>query len=174
MLAHQTEPKDGYQYATILAALVAPLSRGSVTLKSGDTTDLPIIKPGYLASPTDQVVAVAAYKRIRAAFASPSMQEIILGDEYFPGSVVQTDEEILDTIKESLQTVWHASCTCKMGRKSDAMAVVDSQAKVFGVRGLRVVDASAFPFLPPGHPQSTVCKFRHLLLSFSLSGGYEL
>ena len=43
-----------------------------------------------------------------------------------------------------------------MGKQSDPMAVVDTQARVFGVQGLRVVDASAFPFLPPGHPQSTV------------------
>ena len=43
-----------------------------------------------------------------------------------------------------------------MGCKDDPMAVVDSQARVFGVNGLRIVDAAAFPFLPPGHPQSTV------------------
>jgi choline dehydrogenase len=53
-------------------------------------------------------------------------------------------------------TVWHPACTCKMGKSSDPMAVVDSKAKVFGVTGLRVVDASAFALLPPGHPQSTV------------------
>ena len=46
----------------------------------------------------------------------------------------------------------------KMGKASDPMAVVDSHGKVFGVKGLRVVDASAFPFLPPGNPQSIVCK----------------
>jgi choline dehydrogenase len=55
--------------------------------------------------------------------------------------------------------MWHASCTCKMGVESDDMAVVDSHAQVFSVEGVRVVDASAFPFLPPGHPQSTICKF---------------
>lgn len=46
-----------------------------------------------------------------------------------------------------------------MGVSSDRMVVVDSHARVFGVIGVRVVDASAFPFLPPGHPQSTICKF---------------
>lgn len=46
-----------------------------------------------------------------------------------------------------------------MGVDSDPMAVVDSRARVYGVKGVRVVDASAFPFLPPGHPQSTVCRF---------------
>jgi hypothetical protein len=47
-----------------------------------------------------------------------------------------------------------------MGRKDDKNAVVDSNANVIGVNGLRVVDASAFPFLPPGHPMATVCEFQ--------------
>jgi choline dehydrogenase-like flavoprotein len=46
-----------------------------------------------------------------------------------------------------------------MGVETDSMAVVDSHARVYGVQGVRVVDASAFPLLPPGHPQSTICKF---------------
>ena len=58
-------------------------------------------------------------------------------------------------------TVWHAACTCKMGRTDDPDAVVDSKARVIGVTGLRVVDASSFALLPPGHPQ--VCA---LLPSF--------
>lgn len=45
-----------------------------------------------------------------------------------------------------------------MGLKNDAMAVLDSHTRVYGVEGLRVVDASSFPMLPPGHPQSTICK----------------
>ena len=53
-----------------------------------------------------------------------------------------------------------------MGKASDPMAVVDAQARVFGVEGLRVVDASSFPFLPPGHPQATVCEsIRRCLLN---------
>lgn len=48
-----------------------------------------------------------------------------------------------------------------MGPASDSMAVVDSHARVYGVQRLRVVDASAFPFLPPGHPQSSICEFSH-------------
>ena len=52
--------------------------------------------------------------------------------------------------------VWHAAATCKMGKQEDLMAVVDGEARVYGVKGLRVVDASSFPFLPPGHPQATI------------------
>ncbi|TEY47566.1 hypothetical protein BOTCAL_0304g00010 [Botryotinia calthae] len=151
-----TQPRDGYQYATILSALVAPLSRGTVTLASTSASDIPIINPSWLTSPTDQAVAIAAYKRVRAAFASKFMAPIIIGKEYFPGPSVSSDAQILETIQKTLHTVWHAACTCKMGIQSDPMAVVDSKARVFGTKGLRVVDASAFAILPPGHPQSTV------------------
>lgn len=53
-------------------------------------------------------------------------------------------------------TIYHAAATCKMGSSNDSMAVLDSQARVYGTQNLRVVDASSFPFLPLGHPQSTV------------------
>lgn len=87
------------------------------------------------------------------------MSSIVDGPEFYPGPQVQSDDEILETIKGSLQTVWHASCTCKMGRDTDTMAVLDGRCRVRGVKGVRVVDTSSFPFLPPGHPQSTVCEF---------------
>ncbi|EME81572.1 uncharacterized protein MYCFIDRAFT_138304 [Pseudocercospora fijiensis CIRAD86] len=166
------QPKDGYEYATILAALVAPISRGNVTIVSDDTDDLPLINPAWLTSPTDQQVAIAAYKRVRAAFMSRAMQPILADpNEYFPGTdKVQTDSQILETIRDTLQTVWHASCTCKMGKSSDPMAVVDSRARVFGVTGLRVVDASSFPLLPPGHPQSTIYALAEKIARHILNG----
>lgn len=89
------QPKDGYEYATILAALVAPQSRGNVTVASADTNNLPIINTAYLESLTDQKVAIAAYKRVREAFASSFMQQTVIGPEYYPGPNVQTDDQIL-------------------------------------------------------------------------------
>ncbi|KAI4604036.1 hypothetical protein KJ359_000163 [Pestalotiopsis sp. 9143b] len=154
-----SQPKDGYQYATILGGLVAPLSRGSVTITSADTNTPPTINPNWLTDPTDVAVAIATYKRLRAAFASDAMKGVLAdpdGQEYFPGPAVQTDDQILQTIRSTVMTIWHASCTCRMGKKDDPNAVVDSNTKVIGVTGLRVVDASSFALLPPGHPQSTV------------------
>ena len=84
------------------------------------------------------------------------MGNITIGPEKLPGLAVQTDEEILAFIRQSASQIYHASATCAMGRAGDANAVVDSRARVFGVRGVRGVDASAFPFLPPSLPQSTV------------------
>jgi hypothetical protein len=84
--------------------------------------------------------------------------------EASPGLNVTSDEAILKHIMGHSFQNWHASCTCRMGRTDDSMAVVDSKARVIGVNGLRVVDASSFALLPPGHPQSTVCE-----LSFCLT-----
>jgi choline dehydrogenase len=153
----QSQPNDGYQYASILGALVAPLSRGNVTIKSNSIFDLPEINPNWLTDPTDVSVAIAAFKRLRQAFSTDAMRAGESDEnEYAPGAKVQTDEQILDTIRSTLITVWHASCTCKMGKTDDAMAVVDTRARVIGVKGLRVVDASAMALLPAGHPQSTI------------------
>ncbi|KAJ5874698.1 uncharacterized protein N7529_003128 [Penicillium soppii] len=154
-----TQPRDGYQYASMLGVLITPLSRGNVTIQSADTKDLPVINPNWLDDAADQELAIAMFKRMRQAFQSKAMEPVIIGEEYNPGPEVKSDAQILEFIKDNVMTLWHAACTCKMGTEDDEMAVVDSQARVYGVDGLRVVDASAFPFLPPGHPQSTVCEF---------------
>jgi choline dehydrogenase len=151
-------------YASVMAALVAPVSRGSVTISSADTEVLPIIDPGFLASPADQDVAVAAFKRARDFFTVKAVQPVLIGGEYYPGPSVATDAQILQWIRNHVMTVWHASCTCAMGKPSDPQAVVDNHARVIGVSNLRVVDASAFPILPPGHPQSSVCKLEIIVL----------
>ena len=120
--------------------------------------DPPLINPNWLTDPTDVQVAIAAYKRVRELFATSALAPVLIGPEYFPGPSVQTDSQLLLLIRESLNTVFHAAATCSMGKISDPNAVVDSKARVIGVQRLRVVDASAFPLLPPGHPMSTVCK----------------
>ncbi|KAJ1325371.1 choline dehydrogenase [Microdochium nivale] len=151
-------PRDGKQYATDLGAMVAPLSRGNVTISSRDTSVPPRINPNWLTHPADKELAVSWYRRIREVWDTPALRTIRTdGDkEGFPGREFATDAQILNKIRDSLVTVWHPSCTNKMGKADDPMAVVDSRARVYGVKGLRVVDASAFPVLPPGHPQSTI------------------
>ncbi|KAJ5732359.1 Dehydrogenase patE [Penicillium malachiteum] len=144
------------QYASIVASIVAPTSRGNVSIRSANMADPPIINPNWLGTETDRKMAIAAYKRIREFFDTKALVSVLAGPEYFPGRSIQSDDEILFVIKQTMMTIYHASCTCKMGIENDSMAVVDSHARVFGVSRLRVVDASAFPILPPGHPQSTV------------------
>ncbi|GAC96811.1 choline dehydrogenase [Pseudozyma hubeiensis SY62] len=145
------------QFASLLVAIVAPLSEGSVTLKSADTSDLPAIRPNWLSSPVDQKVAIAAFKRARQVFAANAMKSTRTKAtiEDFPGFDVATDDQILASIRKNLMTVWHAASTCRMA-KSPQTGVLDSNFRVFGVDALRVVDASSFPRLLPGHPQA-VC-----------------
>ena len=153
------DPGDGFNYASLAIALCTPRSRGTVSISSADTAVQPIINPNFLVDEADQEVAVAGYKRARQFFDTPAMRQFRIGDdEAFPGLNVTTDTEILDIIKRSYNTIYHGACTCSMGKEGDDMAVVDAQGRVFGVGRLRVVDASIFPLLPPGHPMATVCE----------------
>lgn len=158
------DPFDGTNYASMGVILAAPVSRGSVTITSADTSVHPSIDPAWLTNQADMDMMVAGVKRAREFWGTPAMQGLVIGEEKFPGSEVSTDAEIETFIRGAFNTLWHAACTCAMGKADDPNAVVDSEAKVIGVEGLRVVDASAFPLLPPGHPQSTVCKSRHSIL----------
>ncbi|KAI1299043.1 putative glucose-methanol-choline oxidoreductase [Xylaria venustula] len=147
-------PADGNNYASLAIALGAPRSRGTVTITSPDTYVHPQINPNLLTDQTDIDVMVAGFKRAREFWATEAMQSLVTGEEYFPGTTsVRTDAQIETAIRRDSSTVWHGSCTCAMGTTDDPNAVVDSRARVIGVEGLRVVDLSALPFLPSGHPQ---------------------
>ncbi|KAL9012168.1 MAG: hypothetical protein Q9173_003049 [Seirophora scorigena] len=162
------DPVDGYNYASMATALVAPLSRGNITIRSVNMSEPPIINPNWLTHPADVEVAVVAFKRQREVWLQ--MKNITIGQEYYPGPSVQTDAEILDAIRQSVAPVWHAASTCKMGKPTDKMAVIDTSMKVYGIKNLRVVDASSFPFLPPGHPQATVYALAEKMASEILRG----
>ena len=155
---YPSDPNDGYNYASLALALCAPQSRGNLTVTSPDAAVHPAINPNWLTAQADIEVAVAGFKRIRQFWQTPAMKSFTIGEEAYPGMNVQTDAQIADIVRKSFNTVYHASSTCSMGLANDTMSVVDNHARVYGVKGLRVVDAAAFPFLPPGHPMSTVCK----------------
>jgi len=91
-------------------------------------------------------------------FDTEAVKPLLDGVEHFPGRGFSSDAQILDAFRRSVSTVYHASSTCEMGKKVDGMAVVDSRGTGFGTRGLRVVDASTFPFLLPGYPMATICE----------------
>lgn len=152
-------PHTSANYAAFVMGLVKPLSRGTITLKSSSPFDPPVINPNWLTHPADQEVAIKAFKLARQILHSSGMQELLADPnvpEVYPGLETVSDEAILEFGRKNMATIWHAAATCKMGKANDPLAVVDSQARVKGVHGLRVVDASSFPFLPPGHPLSTV------------------
>ena len=148
---------SGEQYVAASVGILATFSRGNVTINSKDTATNPIISPNWLSDPRDQEIAVAAFRRGRQLFSTNAIRPIVKA-EAFPGINVTTDSQILDTVKASANSVYNAVGTNQMGKVDDPMAVVDSKGRIIGVNGLRVVDASIFPFLPAGQPSATVCK----------------
>jgi choline dehydrogenase len=157
-------------YISPMVALTAPFSRGNITITSDNTNDHPVLSPNWLLDPRDQEMVVAAFKRARQLLTQEETKEVIVGDETFPGLDVASDEDILALAQKQIFPSHHGSCTCKMGKESDSMAVLDSQARVYGLKNLRVVDASSFPVLPPGAPCYTVYAFAEKIAADILSG----
>jgi choline dehydrogenase len=119
-----------------------PLSRGTVLAKSPFPRIPPAINPRYFSDPTDRRAIVAGLRYLRRFFAAPALAQYARA-EILPGRDVESDDELLDYAKRKGATVYHATCTCRMG--NDAMAVVDDQLRVHGLEALRVVDASVMP-----------------------------
>lgn len=163
-------PSNGTQYASIQSALVSPLSRGEVKIASNSVWEKPVIDPRFLTHPADQALAVASYKLTRRII--NSISEVIEYEAY-PGEEFKSDEQIFEIIKESVNTVWHASCTARMGTNI-SNGVIDGHTRVFGVEGVRVVDSSSFPILPAGHPIGAIYALAELVSDYVLYGDEEL
>ena len=119
-----------------------PLSTGYVEAKSADPRQAPAINPRYLSHETDRRAAIGGLRAVRRIFAAPALTPYYVA-EILPGADLQSDDELLHYLRQTGSTVFHATCTCKMGR--DPMAVVDDQLRVHGIEGLRVIDASVMP-----------------------------
>ena len=119
-----------------------PESRGYVEAKSADPREQPAINPNYMAEDRDRRTVIAGLRKVREWFNTPALRQYLV-TETFPGVDVQTDDEFLAYAREIGSTVFHATCSCKMG--SDPLAVVDDRLCVHGMEGLRVIDASVMP-----------------------------
>ncbi len=132
----------------IVPAILYPQSRGFISLRSIDPFESPIIQPNYLANDADTQVLVASLKlarRLGEAEALAPFREA----EILPSPQVQSDEDWEEFIRAYGGTLFHPVGTCKMG--SDPLAVVDAKLRVYGVEGLRVVDASIMPTIVGGN-----------------------
>lgn len=158
----------GENVGILSASLNAPVSRGNVSIVSSDPLKPPAIHLNWFEEAADRELMVAAFKRVRQFWSL--IPKDIAGPELSPGPSVQSDEQILEYLQQSVIPIYHGSGTCAMGTKGDHNAVVDSQGRVFGVQNLRVVDASAFPFAVPGHPQSSVYMLAEKIAGNILEG----
>lgn len=125
-----------------------PKSRGHVHVRSSNPHDHPSIQFNYLQSEVDREGFRDCVKLTREIINQPAFDEYRDG-EIQPGEAVQTDKQIDAFVRSAVESAYHPSCSCRMGE--DDMAVVDSETRVRGIAGLRVVDSSIFPTIPNGN-----------------------
>lgn len=125
-----------------------PKSRGYVRVTSSDPKNAPNILFNYLEHEADREGFRDCVKRTREIINQPAFDAFRDG-EIQPGEDIRTDEQIDQFVRENVESAYHPSCSCKMGE--DEMAVVDSETRVHGIKGLRVVDSSIFPTIPNGN-----------------------
>ena len=126
-----------------------PTSRGEITLKSADPFEHPRIVANAYSTDTDVAEMLAAVKVLRRISAEDPIRSLI-AEELRPGPTAQSDDDLIADFRARSGTVYHPSCTVRMGRDA-ATSVVDPDLRVRGVEGLRVCDASVFPTLIGGN-----------------------
>ncbi|WP_432422166.1 GMC family oxidoreductase [Rhizobium leguminosarum] len=161
------EPLHKYPAVTVSVCNLRPESRGTVHVSGPDLSVAPEIRPNYLSTVGDRMVATKSIRHARrlmeaGAIAKYRPQEMLPGTEY------RTDEELIRRVGDIATTIFHPVGTCKMG--SDTMAVVDSQLRVHGLAKLRVVDASIMPTIVSGNTNSPVIMIAEKAAESILSG----
>ncbi len=126
-----------------------PTSQGHIRLRSADPLQHPVITANAFSTNHDVAEMLAAVKFLRTIAAQPAFARLV-AEELRPGPAVVSDEALIDDFRSRSGTVYHPSCTARMGR-DPATSVVDARCRVHGVDGLRVIDASAFPNLIAGN-----------------------
>lgn len=126
-------------------------SRGTVRLRTRDYRDKPMVDPRYFTHEHDVRVMTYGLKLARKIASQPALSGWA-GAELAPGPDVQTDDELLDYIHKTHNTVYHPSCTVKMGADDDTSAPLDARLRVKGIEGLRVADGSVMPDLISVNP----------------------
>ncbi|KPL51170.1 choline dehydrogenase [Prosthecomicrobium hirschii] len=145
------DPLHRFPAITVSACNLRPTSRGSVRLRSADPAAKPVIAPNYLATEADRLIAADAIRVTRRLMKQPAVARF-RPEEYLPGPAVGDDDAALAKAAGDIgTTIFHPVGTAKMGLPSDPTAVVDERLRVYGVAGLRVIDASVMPTITSGN-----------------------
>jgi choline dehydrogenase len=143
-----SKPAEGHGYQVHIGPMYSD-ARGSVHVRSSDPFEKPALRFNYLSTAQDKREWVEAVRVARSILTQPAFDPFNAG-ELSPGPSVGTPDEILDWVAKDAETALHPSCTCKMG--IDDRSVVDpASMRVHGLDGLRVVDASVFPYVTNGN-----------------------
>jgi choline dehydrogenase-like flavoprotein len=142
-LEHGFRRPEGHGFS-LGPTLIRPESRGNIRLRSDDPFEAPSIHPRYLSEEGDLIALLDGLKLTREIVGAHAF-DAYRGDEASPGSNITSDEELIEYIRNSAETLYHPVGTCSMGE------VVDESLRVFGTEQLRVVDASVMPRIPSGN-----------------------
>ncbi|KAF7374603.1 L-sorbose 1-dehydrogenase [Mycena sanguinolenta] len=134
--------------------LVRPTSRGAVLLNSADPWDLPSVDPNYLENPHDLEKLVRGLRAVLKIAHAEALESYLDHKDTNPqldhAMHLKTDDELREVVRERVETLYHPTSTCRMA-PADQNGVVDAQLRVYGIEGLRVCDASIFPWIISGH-----------------------
>ncbi|KAK4159944.1 pyranose dehydrogenase 3-like protein 1 [Cladorrhinum sp. PSN259] len=148
----------GKGFFSLIAAVMQPLSRGSVHIQSSNISTNPVLNPNYLSNEYDIQAAVAAVKHTRKIANTAPLSDLWVA-EYEPGlaavPATNNDAEWRDFVLNTTLSIFHPVGTCAMLPRSQG-GVVDARLTVYGTQNLRVVDASVIPILVSGHIQTAV------------------
>lgn len=150
-------PPDGKSAFANIIELFSPRSKGYVKLASKDPKESPIIQHNWLSDPLDVLVYAEACKLgAEIILEGKGTKDLVIGA--WPPQDMHTEARDLEFwekfVRDNATTCFHPAGTCKMGPKTDTMAVVDNRLRVNGVKGLRIADCSIMPRLNNGHPQA--------------------
>jgi choline dehydrogenase len=147
MTDHTRKKADRHGFMAHVCQL-RPESRGYISIRSNDPLDAPIIQPNYLEAEEDRRAMREGVKIAREVFAAKAF-DAYRGPELWPGAHITKDDQIDAWVRKTAETIYHPVGSAKMGRDSES--VVDPSLKVYGIEGLRVVDASVMPALVSGN-----------------------
>ncbi len=147
------EPLHAFPAFTASVCNLRPTSRGHIRIASGDPFSAPKITANYLSTAEDRKTAARALRLARNIVAAPALKKYA-PEEFKPGLQYRSEEQLAQVAGDIGTTIFHPVGTCKMGRGDDESAVVDSQLRVKGFTGLRVVDASVMPTITSGNTNS--------------------
>jgi choline dehydrogenase len=148
------EPPHRFNAFTASVCNIRPSSRGTVRIVSADPRAHPAIAPNYLSTEEDREIAADAIRLTRRIVLGTEAMKKYQPQEHTPGPEYQSPEALVEAAGKIGTTIFHAVGTCRMGRASDAHAVVDPQLRVRGIERLRIVDASVMPTITSGNTNS--------------------
>lgn len=157
---------------TLTSCLLRPKARGSVRLRSADPADKPVVDANFFGHPDDLRLTLASLRFARRLLATKPIGPKI-SEELLPGAEIESDEALVQYCGKTVKTNYHPSGSVRMGPDTDPMAVLDSRMRVWGVRGLRVIDCSAIPFIPSANTNAVAMMLGHRAAEFVTSPNRE-